>query len=75
MLRSLASAESLINHLAASTDALEDKMMIGIELEEDASDGINVNVYEIEVDGVLYRRKHSEFEDEPDMMLKLGTLF
>ena len=49
MLRSLASAESLINHLAASTDALEDKMMIGIELEE-------------------------EFEDEPDMMLKLGTL-
>jgi hypothetical protein len=59
--------------LVASTDALEDKMMIGIELEEDALDGINVNVYEIEVDGVLYRRKHSEFEDEPDMMLKLGT--
>ena len=60
----LASAKSLINHLAASTDASEDKMMKEIELEEDTLDGIDGNVYEIEVDGLLYRRKHSEFEDE-----------
>jgi len=60
-----ASSKSLINHLAASTDASEDKMMKEIELEEEVlDDGIDCNVYEIEVDGVLYRRKHSEFENE-----------
>ena len=59
-----ASSKSLINHLAASTDASEDKMMKEVELEEETLDGIDGNVYEIEVDGVLYRRKHSEFENE-----------
>jgi len=55
-----ASSKSLINHLASS----EDKMMKEYELEEESLDGIDGNVFEIEVDGVLFRRKQSELENE-----------
>jgi len=39
-------------------------MMKENEFEEESLDGIDGNVFEIEVDGVLFRRKHSELEDE-----------
>jgi len=53
-------SKSLINHLASS----EDKMMKEDDFKEESLDGIDDNVFEIEVDGVLFRRKDSELEEE-----------